>query len=301
MMRLPDFSKCIEIQELLRAVGAEAVKELPDFNFTRKVRKTEVVQIDNSKQFYYAKKLKAESIPLHVQDNISFDNGIIQVNNVKCCVYIKEQREQYFTNGRSGYKYHLCCCEKIMEMIEDGRAGRYVATSRDDGLFPVTVQSSVMNSYREDIIPLGLCKFCINILESKGMYFTPFSLREFFHRFQPQIQEFINIEKVRVIDEQHVPDHTELERIYTEAAGNICALCGVNCSQYKNLLHLHYKDGCKQNYRASNLMVLCHDCYANQTLHSDLKKRYDYKDKISLVDKLREEQGITSIKAYTTS
>lgn len=182
-------------------------------------------------------------------------------------------------------------------MIGDWRGSRYVKTSRDDGFFPVIIQNSQTNSYREVIIPLDLCRYCMQMLQQRGMYFIPFTLKEFYKRFQPEIPEYFEREETRFVMEQYAPDHQEVAKKYKEKAHYTCGRCGVNCSDYPYLLHLHHKDGRGQNNRGYNLRVLCLECHAEQPLHEHMKDDCNYEENVALLHRLQAEQGIFSVRS----
>ena len=116
----------------------------------------------------------------------------LEVNRRKCCIYIRDQYKSYLTaGGTSSYRYHLCDCCTIREMTARGKRDRYIATARDDGLFPVTPLHGP-NAGREKSreISLALCRNCRSILQEQGMYTEPFSLRAFYAGFQTQLPQW---------------------------------------------------------------------------------------------------------------
>ena len=166
MIKLPDLSACVEVQQLLFSMGVMQLKELPVVKFTRRVERKVTVTVKNTKQLEYAHKLHIGDIPLGKGEEFRDNNGLIEINGLKACVYIKDQREQYLHKfGESNYRFHLCWCHTIEEMVKEGRKSRYVATTRNDGLFSVNIQK--MYGHEEKTIPLKLCQHCKKILIDK--------------------------------------------------------------------------------------------------------------------------------------
>lgn len=119
----------------------------------------------------------------------------VEVNQRKCCIYIKEQYRAYISDeGKTSYRYHLCDCRTIRDMTARGRKERYIATARDDGLFAVTPLSGPHtgrgDGEKTREIPLELCQNCRRILQEQGMYEEPFTLRAFYARYQPQLPQW---------------------------------------------------------------------------------------------------------------
>lgn len=296
MIKLPDFSRCVEIQQLLFSMGVKHIEELPIVKFTRKVEKKTTVTVKNTVQLEYAQKLQLGAIPLGKGETFSSRNGLIEINGLKACVYIKDQRGQFYNNGVSSYRFHLCWCNTIEEMANSGRKSRYVATSRDDGLFPVNKQ--YYGGHEEELMELELCKNCKRMLEERNMYFSPFTLVEFYKKYQTHIADSFTREEIHISEEQYAPNHHEIASRYKEVTKYTCSLCGVDCSQDHSLLHLHHKDGNGQNNKPHNLMVLCVDCHSKQTMHSHMTRLPGFKKSVQKINKLRMSQGITVISNY---
>jgi len=292
-MKLPDYLKCVEIKELLLQMGVEKIPELKPIKFVREIVKTRTVEVANP-QLSFGKKLELGAIPLSQAKVTIGKDGTIEVNGLKACAYIKEQRKGVNLYSKtSEYRYHLCNCHTIEQMIAGGRLSRYVSTTRSDGLFPVIDQSGYR--VREADLKLELCMNCRLILESKGMLPKPYSLKKFFKRYQPEIPKTILKTEQVTAKETYSPDHKEIARRYKEAEGYKCQLCHVDCNTQKNCLHLHHKDGNGQNNHRSNLRVLCTDCHSKQFMHSHMEPNPGFAKQIQRVKNLRADQGIVGL------
>lgn len=192
----------------------------------------------------------------------------------------------------SDYKFHLCNCQTLQEMVSGGRKKRYVITSRADGRFPTNPQGA--NVKQPVLMRLDLCEHCIRILRAKGMYFEAFTLEEFYKRYQQDIPYDFQREEQVVISEKYAPDHAEVARRYKEAVHYKCQICTVDCSGYHNVLHLHHKNGVGSDNKRDNLAVLCVMCHAEQYKHEYMKSNPKHKDAILTVRRLRKEQSLYS-------
>ncbi len=292
-MKLPNYLKCLEVKDLLIKMGVQNIPELSHVTFVRKVTKTTTIEIENPK-LTFNKKIYLESVPVS-QTNVSIGkDGTIEVNGIKACAYIKKQRQGIdMYNKTSTYRYHLCNCKTIEQMINGGRKDRYVSTTRDDGLFEVIDQ--IGGSARKLELRLELCHNCKKILEHKRMLPNPYSLKSFFNKYQPEIPKTIKRTESVLVEEQYAPNHNEIAVLFKEQVGYKCQLCGVNCSTTKQCIHLHHKDGNGQNNLAHNLNVLCTDCHSKQYNHSQMLANLNFKRQIDTIIGLRSEQKIHTV------
>lgn len=295
MIKLPDFTTCVEIKYLMQEMGIEQIPELKPQIFERTIVKQQVVTIDNTDQLQFANDLKENSYSLQsLNINVAKDKTL-EINGVKCCIYIKNQTSGYDLKYKtSSFKYHLCECHTIEEMISQGRKKRYVATSRDDGFFEVNAQN--INGTRRAItldLKLELCQNCKNILAKKGIRIYDFTLKRFYQNHQPEIKRTYQQVQQVPCTEQYAPDHAEVALRYKQQVGYTCQLCHVCCEDNRSLLHLHHKDGNGANNQHSNLQVLCLACHMR--IHPHMQSNSQFTDKIPLISSLRQQQGIITL------
>lgn len=295
MIKLPDLTTAPELKQLLAKMGIETIKPIPPIEFTQTKRVSRSVEVPNTDQLTVFHSLK-RSTPIIVDPNNVEVNPdtTLSINGIKVCIYIKNQRHGIdLTQRTSTYKYHLCSCQTIQGMIAQGRKGRYVATAREDGVFEVNAQGYFAKAKGIDLT-LKLCENCRQMLISKGLYFQPFTLKEFYRRYQPLIKETFQRTELVPVTEAYAPNHQEVANAYKEKVNYTCQNCAVCCAQHpekKRLLHLHHKDGNGANNSHSNLLVLCVNCH--EAVHPHMKGQHQYEKKI--LEQLYKDQGFARL------
>lgn len=295
MINLPDFSTCIDVKYLLQKMGIIEIGELPKVDFVRTRIETKETIVSNTKQLQFAEKIKIKAVPLEQEFFSVANNETLEINGVKCCIYIKNQSQGVNTYSKtSTYKFHLCNCKTIQDMTLKGRKDRYVATSRDDGMFPVNAQSYY--GAREVLIHLELCKHCQDILTRNGMYSSPFSLEEFYKKYQPDIPKTFKRAEQVPITEKYAPDHAEIAAKYKESVQYRCQSCGVDCSKNRGCLHMHHVNGVGSDNKRSNLRILCVACHMEQPCHEHMNRNPRFLKDAEIVKKLQHEQGLFTLR-----
>ncbi len=286
---LPDFTKCLEFNELFDMMGIKKVNliQLTEKDFTRTVEKKQKVKLSTEETARFLNSF-SKGVSITDRDRITTNkDGLLEINGASCCIYIKLQRSSLGYEGNS-YKYHLFECRTIQGMIASGRKSRYVATSRHDGFFSVVKQNQYGET-KETVEQLGLCKNCQNILREKGLLYN-FNLQKFFENHKNNFSHEYVREETVTVQEQYSPSHAEIAKRYKEQAGYKCSICGLDCSENHELIHLHHIDGDGQNNLVINLKVLCARCHSRQPHHSHMKTRFA--NEISECERMSKVQGI---------
>jgi hypothetical protein len=293
-MKLPDYSSCSEIYQLHIAMGISNIPHLEPIKFEREiVKKFEKNYIDND-DVNLSKQIKKEAIVVRKTDVSKYPGSLLEYKGRKVAVYIRDQKASVdFHHKTSSYKYHLCNCMTLQKMRSYGREYRYLATQRRDGFFEV--HDLTGTKVRKGEARLGLCKNCIELLNEKNLYFSPFSIEEYFKNNDSYTPKTIKrIETVREI-QTYSPKQEDYSREYRKACKYRCQVCHVDLSEHKNLLHLHHIDGNPANNQRHNLHVLCVDCHSKQPLHGHMQRNPSFKKAISLIHELRLKQGLVSV------
>jgi len=296
-MKLPDYSRCVELNQLLEAMGVKeipSVPPLPPDSFKREVVRTYTREELDPRDVAFDNRLKESVIPVNIEDITLRPDAPLELNGRKVCAYIRDGKDRVdFYNKISNYKYHLCNCSTIQRMKNIGREHRYLTTQRSDGFFEV--HDLTFTPYKKGIARMELCKNCIDVLKRKGLYFTPFNLSEYFKRYDSHVPKTIRrIEEVREV-QTYTPDQNDISREYRKACNYRCLSCSVTCKEDSSLLHLHHRNGDPSDNNPENLIVLCVDCHSNQPSHSHMKGNPKFKEQIKMIQNLRKAQDILTV------
>lgn len=326
MIKLPDYSQCVELKHLLLNMGIHEIEgkqlmvELPDLDQEVTEEKNKLEKCINDLNFIKEKvdfydKLEKTGIELRELSDTELnksinqlkDDELLSIKGFKCCAYIKSYREVYDVKEKRP-KFHLFNCKTIGKQIAEERSDRYVLTTRVDGLFPVIVQHTVrVNEFdsHEEIDEkeeaLELCGNCRSIAKNQGSYSSfldennKFSLKLFFKDNRSKLPPF-KPEELEAAKRRYAENHKQVAKRYKEACNYRCQICGLDLTNNSRWLDLHHMNGDGTDNRRVNLRVLCLCCHAEQYNHSHMKSDNRWKEGASIVQALRKEQGIYSIR-----
>ncbi len=293
-MKLQDYSKCVEINQLLVAMGVTEIPVLPEVRFEREVVKRYEREVIDYEDIKIGERLVDSAIPVSKSEFIQRPNELLEFKGRKVVAYIRDQKAAVnFYSNRSEYKYHLCNCSTLQSMKDFGREHRYLVTKRKDGMFEV--HDLTVDPVQKGIVQMDLCKNCVEILKEKRIYFSPFNLTKYFEKNESYAPKTIKkIEEARTT-QTYSPNQEDYSREYRKACHHRCQICDVNCVEFTGLLHLHHSDGNPSNNQRHNLQVLCVDCHSKQPLHGHMLRNPEFKRQINKIAKLRIDQGILTV------
>ena len=206
--------------------------------------------------------------------NLEISSEGIFYNGRRVILYIRDQVQ--YGDKINEYKFHLVDCATLKAMRNQNRYGKYVVSTSTSGKFKVN--RIINNRPVESEERLHVCKHCLRRLNQQGYNFTyeNFSIEEFF-----RIMNENNSDNFQILpDENDLTAPTniypknwdEISRRLKEKYNYICQECHRNFSDCKSLLHVHHKNGRKNDCRESNLEVLCYDCHQAKHNHKIIRK-----------------------------
>lgn len=175
----------------------------------------------------------------------------------------------YYNHGPREYKFHFCWCPTLEKMTAIGRRARYKAKNDiENNLFVAN-----RGSGRDEKIKMNVCKFCLMTMNYKNYNGNYYPEKEVIH------DEFDMI----LFFEEHAPQHLlrpshpfhagrytsdwpQVRRKIIEMREGKCEKCGAT-----NNLHVHHKNGIKDDNGPANLQVLCKTHHAEQPMHEHMR------------------------------
>ena len=124
-------------------------------------------------------------------------NKLFVYKNFHVLVYI---RDQYVKRQSSlfEYKFHICSCRTIDEMMKASRFARYVVSTRTDGRFLVNTYDIETNASidKEKIVRMNVCKNCLVELKYNNYgdhykdrrIYAAFRIEAFFKKYASQFK-----------------------------------------------------------------------------------------------------------------
>lgn len=185
-------------------------------------------------------------------------------------------------------RYHLAYCQTLEKMKKNSRFDRYVVAQTTSGEFKVNIIDREVKSQN---VRLNVCQNCLDRIHWQdfslsGMSRTErqnrvegFSLSAFFKEYPRDLIKAKPLYTSATAPLNDYPKNwAELSRKIKLECGYQCESCRESFSQNDfRFLHVHHRNGLKNDNRNVNLAVLCIACHAKQPEHGHLKAHPDYK------------------------
>lgn len=275
--KLPNFLNAPSLNALRGEMGAPLAATFTD--------KSDYVLIE----LPIIERLRETGVDVDFEDIHILEDGTLSYKGYRVLLYIRDIAN--YGGRHSLPKFHLSYCKTLETMHANKRFQRYVVANREDGLFQVNF---IDEKEMAKIIHLGVCQNCLGEISWNGFknYFdretrsaavNAFKLKEFFKTYPRDLHI---IKPDHTSDTAPINDYTDdwgdVSERFKRSRQYICDECGIELSQRKSkYIHVHHKNGSKNDNTDSNLKLVCIRCHANEPMHGHMKRLPDYLDFIA--------------------
>ena len=235
-------------------------------------------------------RLRSIGVDVNIDEISVHSDGTITYHDFRVLLYIRDLHSM----GRQDNmpRYHLAYCQTLEKMQKNNRFDRYVVSNNDTGIFQVNI---IDGEIKSQSVKLNVCQNCLDRINWQGFgmqkmsrherlqLVSKFSLVDFFNVYP---RDLISVKPRHTSDTAPLNDYSNnwpsISRTIKNIRGNQCEICRIilknDDSKY---LHVHHRNGQKNNNEESNLEVLCIACHSEQPMHGHLQKVPQYKEFMS--------------------
>jgi hypothetical protein len=276
-MRLPDFTADPGLIALRRLMGADAPGSFSPSYRPDKLTLAELEQ------------LATRGKDVSIDDVVVLEDGTVSYKDSRVIVYIRDVIS--WGGQHDNPRFHVADCTTLQKMRQMNLSGPYVVSIRGDGRFLINRinQHSKIDSLE---IPLKVCQNCLSTLSFDNFSFSlssrdrtkivsRFAIPRFFEKYPKSLLYWRPTEDAATAPINDYPvDFEEISRRVREQRGWRCERCRRDFSVPVNreYLHVHHRNGMKNQNNEANLQVLCLGCHADEPQHAHLKNLGEYRE-----------------------
>jgi HNH endonuclease len=276
-MRLPDFTDDAGLIALRRSMGAEAPGSfLPNY-------RPDELSLKELQQ------LATDGKDVSIEDVVVLEDGTLRYKESRVVVYIRDVIA--YGSHQDDPRFHVADCTTLRRMRQINRFGRYVVATRRDGRFLVN-RISNHNKISSREIPLKICQNCLNTLAFDNFSFSlspsdrtkivlHFTIGRFFEKYPISLLHWRPKADAAAAPINYYPaDFDRFSKRVRERRDWRCECCRRDFSRGadREYLHVHHKNGIKNENSEENLQVLCLGCHAAEPQHAHLKNLAEYRE-----------------------
>jgi hypothetical protein len=242
----------------------------------------------DSLTFAELEQLATDGKDVSINDVVVREDGTLSYKDSRVLVYIRDLSQN---GGRHWVpRFHVADCRTLQQQREQNHFGHYVVATRDDGFFQVNVIKG--RKVTSKLMQLDVCQNCLDNLVFDGfslnlprqrrrIIVSQFTIRRFFEKFPKSL---FSVRPAGVAEtaplNNYSEDFDEISKRARERRGWRCECCRRDFSRAgdRQYLHVHHKNGMKNENFDYNLQVLCLGCHSNQPQHGHLKKLEEYRE-----------------------
>jgi hypothetical protein len=275
-MKLPNFLDWATLNNLRGQMGAPLAEK---FGPQLKVKSIDLP---------IAEQLQTRGIDVEFDEIRILDDGTLGYKGHRVLLYIRDISNYSNRDKQSMPKFHFTFCSTLNTMRQNKRFARYVVANRADGEFQVNL---IGQTDEARFVRLHVCQNCLAEIawqgfsseltrEARSDAVKNFSLPAFFEQYP---RDLLAVKPDHTSETAPVNDYplnwSEISDAAKRSAGYRCCSCSIRLTHADSkFLHVHHKNGQKNDCHPDNLEVLCIRCHANQPMHGHMKALSDYNE-----------------------
>lgn len=268
-MKLPDFLDWAGLNSLREQMGAPLARKFgPQLT---------VKGID----LPIAEQLQTRGIDIEFNELSILEDGTLSYKGHRVLLYIRDISNYSNKNNQSMPKFHFTFCSTLSTMQQNKRFARYVVANRADGEFQVNL---IGQKSEPQFVRLHVCQNCLDEIswqgfkseqarEDRKQAVKDFSLPAFFVQYP---RDLLAVKPKYTSETAPLNDYpvnwSEISDRTRRDAAYRCCSCGIRLPRADaRFLHVHHKNGQKNDCHPDNLEVLCIKCHAAEPMHGHMK------------------------------